>query len=334
MGCDSGARRQGDVLDRGNPLRCIPETYRTITRAVANSSIHREGTIRVTGNSQAFEFHDFGNYSLLVLLPPLNDEWSQVEEYAKDLLAQVENSQSPRLVLDLNSLDYCGSAVVALMVRVWKNVQERRGAMEVSCSSEIVRQVLATARLTDIWKLHPRREDAARALGVDRGRSFGSPARRGAALLFVLALLYGGAAALAVPEGLRILPILSGVAAVLYLALAFGVFVGSRPLTVISRVWVAFVFCISLVVLGLVAGKVSWAEFTGGQKALAVVVAVLGLGVYWFTWITLERVGQTMPLGLKSSAPEDRLRAVPQPAATPGAAPVEESSKPETSEAG
>lgn len=250
----------------------------------------------MSASNPAFEFQDFGNYSLLVLLPPLNDEWSQVEEYAKQLLSKVGASESPRLVLDLNSLDYCGSAVVALMVRIWKNVQERKGAMQVSCSSEMVRQVLATARLTDLWVLHERREDAERALGVRKGGSALSPLRRAGALLFALALFYGGAAMAGGPEELKFLPIASAVAGGTFLVLALGAFVGSRGLTVLSRFAVALILGASLVTIGMVAGKVSLADATSAEKALGGAALVLCMVVYWFTWTTLDRL-------VRSSAP-------------------------------
>lgn len=268
----------------------------------------------MSASNPAFEFQDFGNYSLLVLLPPLNDEWSQVEEYAKELLSKVGGSESPRLVLDLNSLDYCGSAVVALMVRIWKNVQERKGAMQVSCSSEMVRQVLATARLTDLWVLHDRREDAERALGVRKDGSTLSPSRRAGALLFVLALFYGGAATAGGPEELKFLPIASAIAGGIFLVLALGAFAESRGLTVLSRFAVALIFGVSLVTIGMVAGKVSLADATLAQKALGGAAVVLGLVVYWFAWTTLDHLVRSSVNRARIPATAD---AAPQDSDTP-----------------
>ena len=138
-------------------------------------------------------------------------------------------------------------------------------------------------------------------MGVSKGGSARSPSRRAGALLFVLALFYGGAAMAGGPEELKFLPIASAVAGGAFLALALGTFLGSRGLTVLSRFAVALILGASLVTIGMVAGKVSLADATSAQKALGGAALVLCIVVYWFAWTTLDHL-------VRSSSP----RAAPQ----------------------
>jgi anti-anti-sigma factor len=120
-----------------------------------------------TGN-RAIEFEDNGTHCVVVLGASVDGESIQVAPQALEMMQRIQQATHPRLILDLSKIDYCGSAYVAFMVRIWKAVQQRDGAMALCGASHTVRQILEITRLTQIWDIYPTRADAMRALGLDR----------------------------------------------------------------------------------------------------------------------------------------------------------------------
>ncbi|QDT65524.1 STAS domain-containing protein [Calycomorphotria hydatis] len=98
--------------------------------------------------------------------PELNDvQWADIEQIGDGILQRVQSQQRPRVVIDLLELNYMGSAMVALIVRVWKSVDERSGKMAVANRSDLVGEVLELAGLSKKWMMVESREEAISAIG-------------------------------------------------------------------------------------------------------------------------------------------------------------------------
>ena len=105
--------------------------------------------------------------AIITLLPALNDSpWSEIEQTGNHLLEQVRNSTARTVIVDLTPLNYMGSALVALIVRVWKVVKERDGQLVVVNRDPLVFEVLRIAGLHNLWTIVETREEAFDAAGV------------------------------------------------------------------------------------------------------------------------------------------------------------------------
>jgi hypothetical protein len=64
----------------------------------------------------------------VTLLPELNEvPWADIERVGSEILSRIEPLSSPQLLVDLCSLNYMGSAQVALVVRMFKLVRQDGG---------------------------------------------------------------------------------------------------------------------------------------------------------------------------------------------------------------
>lgn len=191
--------------------------------------------------------------AIVTLLPGLNDApWSEIEQAGNGLLERVRNSSARVVLVDLMSLNYMGSALVALIVRVWKAVKERDGRMVVINTDPMVLEVLKIAGLENLWTIVETREQAFDAAGV-------SPQavtrKRETRVLTMVGPLAVAAAGL----GLALLIVKADfVPGVVAVGLALG--------------WAA---------LGVLAGAVTFARSAGGGRAVGglIVVACLGIAV-------------------------------------------------------
>ncbi len=113
-----------------------------------------------------YRFEAADGYSVLVLQPELNDsQWADFEKVGNDLLGRLRATKSPAVMVDLTPLSYMGSAMVALIVRLWKTVKEQNGRMVVVNRHEMVFEVLRLAGLHNVWTIVETRESGLRQLG-------------------------------------------------------------------------------------------------------------------------------------------------------------------------
>jgi anti-anti-sigma factor len=123
---------------------------------------------------------------IATLLPELNDkQWADIEKVGTEIVDRLSSAQSPRFIVDLTPLSYMGSAMVALIVRLYKTVNGRGGQMVVVNQHELVQEVLKLAGLTKLWTIVENRDKAFAALGVKRrsGAAEGSAADGGNGVL-------------------------------------------------------------------------------------------------------------------------------------------------------
>jgi len=138
----------------------------------------------------SFEIECTPAYARLALDAKLNAfHWADIERSATEILSALESARSRFVIVDLSTLDYLGSAQVALLLRVWKSIKAREGRMIVQVTAPVVREVLKTAGLMALWEFTETREGAFRILGL---RADGK--KKLSALLPAIGLLALGAA--------------------------------------------------------------------------------------------------------------------------------------------
>lgn len=112
-----------------------------------------------------FERHD--KFLSLTLKPELNDvQWGEIETLGNNALTGIESYDVPTFIVDLSPLNYMGSAMVALIVRIWKMIKSKGGKMAVVCPNENVHEVLTLAGLDKVWIMTNTQEEAQKELGV------------------------------------------------------------------------------------------------------------------------------------------------------------------------
>ncbi|MGC1272220.1 MAG: STAS domain-containing protein [Planctomycetaceae bacterium] len=106
----------------------------------------------------------------VVLRPELNEiPWTDIERIGSGIVRRVESRPMPRILVDMAELDHMGSAMVALVVRIWKAVSEKQGRMIVVNRNAVVGEVLEISGLASKWTIVPTREEALAAVGAGGG---------------------------------------------------------------------------------------------------------------------------------------------------------------------
>lgn len=115
----------------------------------------------------SYDFQKFDNFIQLTLNPPLSDApWGDIDDLGKNVLNELETARTPSVLVDLSPLTYMGSAVVALIVRIWKATKGKSGEMVVLCSHPMVLKVISLAGLDKVWRITPNVETAYKELKV------------------------------------------------------------------------------------------------------------------------------------------------------------------------
>lgn len=144
------------------------------------------------------------------LLPELNESaWDELESLGDTLLVEVKNQPSPTVIIDLTKLDFINSSLVAIVIQVWKLVDEQGGKTAILNTSEMVEEVLKISGLKKVWYITSTEEEAiahlsqaARQERIERRRMFSMPI-----LLGIVAVLSAVACfALSISESLKLDP--------------------------------------------------------------------------------------------------------------------------------
>ena len=120
----------------------------------------------------SYRFEEAESYCTIVLLPELNKApWGDIDNIGTSVVERMNarmdaTRQKPGFIVDLSALNYMGSAMVALVVRLWKASKEKGAKMVVINSDPMVLEVLELAGLSQVWTIVGTREEALKALGV------------------------------------------------------------------------------------------------------------------------------------------------------------------------
>jgi anti-anti-sigma factor len=117
-----------------------------------------------------YRFESVNGCLTVTLLPELNDkQWADIERVGTEIVERISAAPTPKVLVDLTPLSYMGSAMVALIVRLYKTVNSRGGKMAVVNQHELVHEVLKLAGLTKLWTIVATRQEAYTTLGVKGG---------------------------------------------------------------------------------------------------------------------------------------------------------------------
>ncbi len=118
-------------------------------------------------SASTFQIDSIQGRTVVSFLPHLNEiPWSEIEKVGGHILPKLQESPSPGVLVDLCALKYMGSASLALIVRIYKTVTEKRGRMIVANCDPMVGEVLAKAGLAKIWEIASSRDEGLRRLGL------------------------------------------------------------------------------------------------------------------------------------------------------------------------
>jgi anti-anti-sigma factor len=114
-----------------------------------------------------YEYDITKGYPVVAFNPALGDcRWGDIEKAGNEIRERLVALERPNFLLDLTRLEFMGSSVVALIVKLWKAAQEKEGDMVVVNSSSMIGEVLEIAGLTRVWKIVDSHEEAELLLGV------------------------------------------------------------------------------------------------------------------------------------------------------------------------
>jgi len=117
--------------------------------------------------ARSFELDYQSGYARLLLSADLNAfHWDDIQRSAAEILAELGRTRPRAVIVDLTTLDYLGSAQLTLLVRIWKTIKEYDGRMVVELKGSVVREVLKTAGLLNVWEVAQSRAEAFTMLGL------------------------------------------------------------------------------------------------------------------------------------------------------------------------
>ena len=150
----------------------------------------------MTPATQGYRLEIARSHAVLRLEPMMGQAaWGDIDRVGTEVLANVNGRKNGAWLIDLSGLEYMGSALVALVVRVWKAVQTSGGKAVVVCGQGMPQDVLKLAGLDKVWTITPTYEEGLKRLGVSPAAAGtavvagGETAARGFPLLGVLALI-------------------------------------------------------------------------------------------------------------------------------------------------
>jgi anti-anti-sigma factor len=111
--------------------------------------------------SSGFEFDTTNHFASIVLDSSLGEaKWPDIEKAINDLKAKIAELDRAVVLMDLSRLQFMGSSTVALIVKVWKEIETRKGGMVVVSPNEMTREVLEISGLNRLWTIVETREEA------------------------------------------------------------------------------------------------------------------------------------------------------------------------------
>jgi anti-anti-sigma factor len=117
--------------------------------------------VPLDSSASPFHFEFQGDVAVITLQPSLSHApWSEVERSGDQILTELAGRREPRCVIDLSPLEYMGSALVALITRIWKNVRSADGICVIACPNDVPREVISIAGLDKVWTVASSRPEA------------------------------------------------------------------------------------------------------------------------------------------------------------------------------
>jgi anti-anti-sigma factor len=128
----------------------------------------------VTSSESGYQLEATDQYTVVTLAAKLsNEQWGDIHEVGNQLVKRLKELKTQKLLVDLSAMEYIGSSTVALVVRLWKTVQEQEGALAVISKHPVVVEVLQISGLSKVWTVVDSRDEALTELGVTQTSGLG-----------------------------------------------------------------------------------------------------------------------------------------------------------------
>ena len=120
-----------------------------------------------TGSDRLFlaEFHEG-----VLTVVPLGDfdsfRWPEMERASKVIFEIIRKEPGVKILVDMSRLTQCGSALLGIMLRVWKTVSPQNGVLAFCNVNGEVAGILQQTRLDTLWAIYPNREAAYVSMGL------------------------------------------------------------------------------------------------------------------------------------------------------------------------
>ncbi|MEW4488672.1 STAS domain-containing protein [Thalassoglobus sp. JC818] len=109
----------------------------------------------------------FHSHIRVVITPEVVEStWASISSLGDQVVECLKDVKHPSCLVDLTQLDFMGSSLVALIVRIWREVKSRNGRLVVVTSHPIVKETISLAGLDKIWDIQPSIELGSRALDL------------------------------------------------------------------------------------------------------------------------------------------------------------------------
>jgi anti-anti-sigma factor len=128
----------------------------------------------VTSSESGYQLEATDQYTVVTLAAKLsNEQWGDIHEVGNKLVKRLKGLKTQKLLVDLSEMEYIGSSTVALVVRLWKTVQEQEGALAVISKHPVVVEVLQISGLSKVWTVVDSRDEALTELGITKTPGLG-----------------------------------------------------------------------------------------------------------------------------------------------------------------
>lgn len=113
------------------------------------------------GSAPEYHIQDSRGYSILTFDRCLGDcKWGDIERIGSEIRTTFTGREKPNCLIDLSRLEFMGSSIVALLIRIWKTLQEKNGSMVVVNPNSTSKEVLEIAGLSKVWTICASRDEA------------------------------------------------------------------------------------------------------------------------------------------------------------------------------
>jgi len=147
-------------------VSCSGEGFKPVASSKrANGRRRIAETAPGMAGTDAYEFEEGSGFTVVFFNPAIADaQWGEIEKVGTEIKERLSQLQSPIFLVDLTRLQFMGSSVVALIVKLWKAINELEGGLVVINSSSVIYEVLDIAGLTRLWTIVETREEAERII--------------------------------------------------------------------------------------------------------------------------------------------------------------------------
>ncbi len=137
---------------------------RQIPHEILLESVPRLGATRVfrMANASLIEIEHVGPVTIIGLSARCQlIEDALLEPLGAELLDVARTAMPPQVVLDLSRTKFFGSGFIEVLLRVWKELQQKSDSRLVLCGVQTYcREVLEITHLDQLWPMVATREDA------------------------------------------------------------------------------------------------------------------------------------------------------------------------------